>query len=181
MSTKKDIKALRIAKKQKLPLIRMTHEQFNSGALENAIVRFENAEVTSATACRLHQVVRVVRPLIISITEEFNKEVVLPLQAKLKAVMGLEPEDACPTREELQMADPEQKVQIELFQKEFTEQKKEFGERTVEFRLLPLAPQHLKEIKITAAEIGALGPLYDESGEGGRHEHFKGKLGLVES
>jgi hypothetical protein len=157
-----------------LPVITMTYAQLNNQYLVNVIQKFERAEVDNKTACRLRDLIKAVKPLIISMEQEYLENLQTPYKEALKAA-GLDITKGKPKVEDIP-ADVMEKCKA--IDAKLTQDQIEFSKQEVTFELVPLGPQHLSEIKVSALEIEALGPLFDEKGEV-RQGHFQRTLNAI--
>ncbi len=152
-------------KNVKLPKIVMTFEQLiGNGKLAELVMKLDSAEVDNVTACRLNKLIQALKPEIIEVEERYKKEIQEPYQERMLA-FGVDVKKRPKTSD----LTPEQLDAIKLENEALEELQKL---PTDALKGMLDAPQHLKEIRISAAEIRALGPLFDESGEV-RQEHFQ--------
>lgn len=179
---KKDLKV----KKGGLPTIQITYAELNKRVsdwphpdqvpptiLGWLMHKFDQSEVDNVSACRINRVVVAVRAAVKQMEVDYRRDVITPFQDRL-AADGMYKK----TREEVEAMTVEEQAKFMEHDKWNTEQNRLFGERVAEFNLIPLAPQHLAGIKISPAEIRALGGLFDEGGAE-RTKAFKAKLGIA--
>ncbi len=136
--------------------------------------KLDQAEVDNVSACRISRVVIAVRKALRQMETDYRKDVIGPFEKKLEEDKLLKK-----TREEVEQMTAEEQAKFMEHDKWQTEQNKLFGDRVATFNLIPLAPQHLQGIKISAIELRALGGLYDEGGEA-RTKAFKKQLGIAQ-
>lgn len=162
------------SKTVKLPVLTMKHKEMNNRQLVSAIEKLKAAETDVFTASRLRAVVRVLKPAIILMEDEYLTDIQKPHRDKILEETGIDVSGPIPEGE----ISDELKGKLKVLDKELGDLQKAFGEQVVEFECIPLGPQHFKDVKISAEELEALGPFFDETGET-RTEAFKAKLGVV--
>ncbi len=172
-------------KKGGLPTIELTYSHLNKRCPEAGpdgrqltvlgalMTKFHRAQVDSVTACRLNRVVKAVRQAQRDMEEEYIEEIGKVFDKKLEADGLKKKTDA----EVVNMSEEEQD-KFRGHDLWLNEQNRLFGQRVAKFTLMPLGPQHLQGIQISAAEIDALGGLYDEEGKV-RPAAFRKGLGLA--
>lgn len=158
-----------------IPTVTMTYKELGSQTLANFIKKIERADVTAQTACRFHQIVKNVKKAVIAVEDEYIETIQKPYKKKILERMGLDVDGPIPPGESLT---PEQKEIMKELNAEFDGMLNPFHEKTIDIEVMPLGPQHIAEIKLSAAEIEALGPLIDLTGDV-RTEAFQRKLGVI--
>ena len=125
-------------------MIKMTYDELANPQFQDTIAKISGAEVSNAAACRIAKVRKAAILAVTEMGEAYKRDI----EAKFPPLAAT--------------ATPEEKATRETTLKPFVEK---FGATTTTLDTFPLAPQHLSEIKLSAIEIEALGPLFDETGE----------------
>lgn len=167
-----------------VPILTMKKKFMATDAFHKIWRKLNSAEISDyATLMRVRGIIRALTPVTEKIREEYLKKIQDVYVEKFKEAdlngfdINKEPEE--PDAE----VDQEMKDQYTKDKKEFDKKRdtmksindwredadQKFYEETVTVRCMPLAPEHLdqfaKQVKLSGAEIEALGPLFDETGE----------------
>ena len=151
--------------------IEMPYEELANGNFHRVIRKLGMAEVSAASASRIRKITKAVSPVLDQMKKEYEDTVQKDHDERVKAAGIAPPKDGEPVSEE----------QIKKMGELNAQRQKEedaFGKKVITFDVMPLGPQHLEGIKISAGELDALGPFFDEEGTV-RTEMFKKKLGVV--
>lgn len=133
--------------------IKVRYSEVMNFDLANALQKIASNDTSNKNACHIYKIVRAIEAARKVVGDAFKTEFVDKYAPKDESGKPeISPEGGF-------VVDAEQKSEFDVAEKEF-------GERTFEIKWRPLNPSVLCDVKLSARDIKALGPLFDEDDSG---------------
>lgn len=134
--------------------LKIKYQKVGSFEFQQLIEKLKNAQVDNFSACQIHHIIKEVKKGRDKLTAEFKADILDKYATKDESGKILTPSQERP------YDIPDDQIEA------YTKATEEFGEREMEINWSPLNHQHLQGVKISAAEIEALGELFSEEQAG---------------